>query len=74
MPTSQVSIARFVRVQDLAGTAEIAKMLGISRQRVYQLTSTPGFPEPECRLEMGNVWDAEKVRRWARAHGRLGDE
>ena len=54
----------------MAGTAEIARMFGVSRQRVFQLTSTPGFPEPEATLEMGKVWDAAKVRNWAAAHGR----
>lgn len=70
MTTSQVPIVTFMLVQDLVGTAEIAKMLGVSRQRVHQLTSSPGFPEPESRLEMGVIWDAEKVRTWAREHGR----
>lgn len=57
-------------MQDLVGTAELSRMFGVSRQRTYQLTSTPGFPEPEAVLEMGKIWDRAKVRKWAEAHGR----
>ena len=48
------------------GTAEIAVLLGVSRQRVLQLLREPGdFPQPVAVLKMGNVWDAAAVRRWA---------
>ena len=45
-------------------------MLGLSRQRVYQLTSEPDFPAPEVVLATGRVWNTDAVRRWAAAHGR----
>ena len=48
------------------GTAEIAALLGVSRQRVLQLLREPGdFPQPVAVLKMGNVWDAAEVRQWA---------
>ena len=47
---------------------------GISRQRAYQLTSQDDFPKPEADLAMGKVWSSDKVRRWAREHGRAVDE
>ena len=47
------------------GTAEIAALLGVSRQRVLKLAGTPGFPAPLATLTMGNVWDATRIRAWA---------
>ena len=50
------------------GTAEIAALLGVSRQRVLQLAedaSGNGFPEPLAVLSMGKVWDGAAVRKWA---------
>ncbi len=54
---------------ETVGAAEIAELLGVSRQRVSQLTadeSPYGFPEPWLRLRMGKVWLASDVREWAR--------
>lgn len=53
------------------GAAEIAEMFGgISRQRVYQLTSRPDFPAPMVRLKAGAVWRTADVVKWAEARGR----
>lgn len=52
--------------EELAGAAEIAKMLGVSRQRVFQLTSRPTFPAPVATLAMGKVWRAGDVIEWAK--------
>ncbi len=54
----------------LCGTAEIAQMLAVSRQRVFQITSREDFPAPEVELHMGKVWRTEDVRRWAENDGR----
>ncbi|MFF0144613.1 hypothetical protein ATK36_3206 [Amycolatopsis sulphurea] len=61
---------------EFVGGAEIGRLFGISRQRVYQLTSRADFPEPVAQLAMGNVWRTEDVRGWARNHGRAmpGDD
>lgn len=51
------------------GAAEIAALLGVSRQRVHQLRSTyRDFPEPISVLATGPVWDAADVRAWQRKH------
>ena len=50
----------------LMGAREIEVRLGISRQRVYQLTSSPGWPEPYDELAMGKVWRIEDVEAWIR--------
>lgn len=51
-------------MQELVGAQEIAEMLGVSRQRVHQLTQTPGFPEPTARLSQGSVWKTKHIEKW----------
>lgn len=53
------------------GLTEIAEYLGVSRQRVHQLTHSPGFPEPVARLSAGHIWTREDVEAWARDSGRV---
>lgn len=48
----------------LMGSAEIAELLGVSRQRVQQLIAKPDFPAPVADLAMGKVWRAEDVHAW----------
>ena len=57
-------------VHHYVGSAEIAEMLSVSRQRVQQLITRPDFPKPEVVLKMGKVWKRAEVADWARAHGR----
>lgn len=52
----------------LMGTAEIAKALGVGRQRAYVISRQRTFPEPLDTLEMGSVWDAEDVEAWIKVH------
>ncbi len=55
----------------LVGPAEIAKMFGgISRQRVYQLTSREDFPAPVASLATGKVWSYSDVVDFATRTGR----
>jgi predicted DNA-binding transcriptional regulator AlpA len=53
------------------GVAEVAELLGVSRQRVTQLAKVDGFPAPTSRLASGPVWESADVERWARETGRL---
>ena len=55
---------------EIVGTTEVARMLGVSRQRVLQLAARPGFPEPLGRLPKGNVWRKDDVKSWAAEKGR----
>lgn len=48
----------------LAGTHEVAELLGVSRQRVHQLAAEPGFPSPIARLSAGDVWDVRHIEAW----------
>jgi predicted DNA-binding transcriptional regulator AlpA len=53
----------------LVGPAEVAAMMGISRQRVDQLASTyEDFPAPEVVLATGRVWARSAIERWIAAH------
>ena len=52
----------------LIGAHEIRDMLGVSRQRVYQLAGQSGFPKPVATLAQGKVWAVEEVEIWIDAH------
>jgi predicted DNA-binding transcriptional regulator AlpA len=54
--------------QHLLGVAEIAAMLGLSRQRVNQLVQSDDFPAPEAELSAGRIWTREAIETWAAAH------
>jgi len=60
-----------VKKMDLMGVTEIAAMLGVSGQRVSQLSRTRAFPEPVAELAAGRVWLRADVEKWARETGRL---
>ena len=58
-----------VRDMDLVGAAEIRVMLGgISKQRVYVITSHRNFPDPVADLVQGKVWRRSDVVAWIREH------
>jgi predicted DNA-binding transcriptional regulator AlpA len=52
----------------LLGVAEIAAMLGLSRQRVNQLIQADDFPAPEAELSAGRIWSRAAVETWVAAH------
>lgn len=56
---------------ELMGVAEIAELLGVSRQRVHQLRKVAGFPAPIAELSAGAIWERKAVEAWARASARL---
>lgn len=41
---------------EFVGVAEVAELLGVSRQRVVQLAARDDFPTPVARLASGPVW------------------
>lgn len=55
-------------MHDLVGAAEIAGMFGVSRQRVYQLSTREGFPAPVAVLSRGRVWERADVLAWMEAN------
>jgi predicted DNA-binding transcriptional regulator AlpA len=59
------------RAVDLMSTVEIAELLGVTRQRVDQLSRTEQFPEPAAELAVGRVWAKADILAWAEKTGRL---
>lgn len=56
--------------EELVTGAEIGRRLGISRERVRQLTHHPDFPKPLGRLGSANVWTWQVVSEWRSANHR----
>lgn len=54
----------------LVGTAEVARILGVSRQRADAITRKHTFPKAAGSLAAGRVWFEDDVRAWAKANGR----
>jgi prophage regulatory protein len=52
----------------IVGAAEIKDLVGVSRQRVYQLARRPDFPPPYAKLAQGQVWRTEDVEAWIAEH------
>ena len=48
----------------------MSRMLGVTKQRVQQLTKTADFPEPIYRMDAGNFWLLTDFEAWARRAGR----
>jgi hypothetical protein len=46
---------------DYMGVAEIAQALGVSKQRVVQMSKTRNFPAPAQRLAAGPIWRGETI-------------
>jgi len=64
--------------RELVLGSEVARRLGLSRERIRQLAAEPrqGFPAPVGRFSTGGdprgdriVWDWDEVERWGHAHG-----
>jgi predicted DNA-binding transcriptional regulator AlpA len=59
----------------LVGAHEIRSLLGVSRQRAYQLAARSDFPKPVAHLAQGKVWTCDEVEAWIdarRGRGRQG--
>lgn len=56
---------------DLVTVADIARMLGVSRQRAGQLVERSDFPTPHGTTGHGRVWRRTDVAKWAKKTGRL---
>jgi predicted DNA-binding transcriptional regulator AlpA len=63
-------------VPELAGLAEVAAILGVSRQRVRELAERDDFPQPVAQLSGGAVYVKSAIEafnnHWNRKSGRPG--
>jgi predicted DNA-binding transcriptional regulator AlpA len=50
---------------ELMGATDVARLLGVSRQRVYQLIADAGFPSPASNLARGALWSRADVEAWS---------
>jgi predicted DNA-binding transcriptional regulator AlpA len=66
-------VGRKLDVDELVGTAEIVKRMGLGEQRtVHSWTRRdPTFPAPVVKLERAMIWYWPEVEEWARKTGRL---
>jgi hypothetical protein len=59
---------------EYAGVAEVAEMLKVTKQRVFQLRDRPDFPRPIAELAAGPVWTRDSLNNflegWERRPGR----
>jgi hypothetical protein len=59
---------------ELLGIAELAAMLGVSKQRASELARSAEFPRPRVTLKAGPVWTRASIVRymatWQRRPGR----
>jgi len=53
---------------DLAGLAEIAKMLNVPKRTAARYVERPDFPAPIERLAATPVWRSADVEAWGRAN------
>lgn len=51
-----------MRVEDIAGTAEVAAFLECPKQQIHSLQRNPKFPKPITNLAATPVWDLSEVR------------
>jgi excisionase family DNA binding protein len=49
---------------------DIARLLGVSKQRVHQLASEGRLPAPVGRDSRGRLWSRKKVQAWVRQEWR----
>jgi chromosome partitioning protein len=54
---------------ELLGVAEVAELLGVTRQAVTNWKSRGNFPDPIANLKSGPVWGSSDVLDWAQAMG-----
>lgn len=59
--------------RQMLGAAELGALLGVSRQRVTQLTRKAWFPVPVMHLAMGAVWEMVDIERMVSGTGRTLD-
>ena len=54
----------------LLGITQIARRLGMSRQRAHKLADRGDFPAPVHDLPTGRLWRESDVERWVARHPR----
>lgn len=53
-----------IPVNDILGTAEVAEVLGVSKQRIHSLRKMLDFPEPFKQLASTPLWDRADINKF----------
>lgn len=53
--------AKHIRIDDILGTAEVAEVLNVSKQRIRVIRQMKDFPEPIKNLASTPLWDRAEV-------------
>ena len=53
---------------ELAGLAEVAEMLGVTKRTVSNYTRREDFPQPVDRLASGPIWRRTDIEAWKDEH------
>jgi predicted DNA-binding transcriptional regulator AlpA len=53
---------------ELAGLAEIAEMLEVTKRTAWNYTQRDDFPQPVDRLASGPIWRRADVETWGTTH------
>jgi hypothetical protein len=53
--------------EELAGLADIARLLGVTKRTAQKYVRRPDFPETLGRIAAGPVWRRSEVEAWAKA-------
>ena len=50
-----------IKPDDILGTSEVAKVLGVSKQRIHALRKNERFPKPFHSLASTPLWDKREI-------------
>jgi predicted DNA-binding transcriptional regulator AlpA len=50
-----------IPLDNILGTAEVASVLGVSKQRIHSLRKLAEFPEPVIQLASTPLWDRSDI-------------
>lgn len=67
---THVNILEQGQTLGLAGVAEAAEILGVTRQRVTQLAKQDAFPTELGRIAAGPVWDRHDLETYSKTRRR----
>ncbi|CAB5222306.1 hypothetical protein UFOVP361_106 [uncultured Caudovirales phage] len=54
-----------ISISNICGTAEVAEILGIAKQRIHALRKNPEFPQPIVKIAATPIWDRLDIAKWA---------
>ena len=55
-----------LKPEEILGTSEVAKVLGVSKQRIHALRKNKKFPKPVLVLAATPIWDAREINAFLR--------